>query len=107
MTMMPATDGGTDDSPNELADKHDGVELDCEHITATVEYHVDLTEHERDLPESISDREFAINLATSRAENELDLTFGVMSSDCVAQPAGDDFHDTNRWTVLVRIDQNK
>jgi len=107
MTMMPATDGGTDDSPNELADKHDGVELDCEHITATVEYHVDLTEHERDLPESISDREFATNLATSRARREFDLTFGVKPSNCVAEPSDNDFHEMNRWTVLVRIDQNQ
>jgi len=107
MTMMPATDGGTDDSPKELADKHDGVELDCEHITATAEYHVDLTEHERDMPESISDREFATSLAASRARHEFDLSFSVNQSNCVAEPSHNDFHDTNRWTVLVRIDQNQ
>lgn len=110
MTLMPeTTDDGTDDEPKEYADRFDGVTLDCEHVRATVEYTVDLSEFDSDeTHERTTDREFATRVAVSRAEQEFDLTFTIDQTDAVAQP--NDPHIRSQddvWTVLVRIDQNQ
>ena len=105
-TMMPDIDGESNDERTELADRHDGVAVDREHVQATIEYEVDLSEYDLDeLPDAMGGRDFARNLATSRAEKELDPTFGIHSNDAVAQPV-DRHREPDTYTVLVRIEQN-
>lgn len=104
-TMMPDVTDEADDEPAEVADRHDGVAVERDHIQATIEYEVDLGEHADELPDTMDAREFARNLATSRAEKELDPTFPIHSNDAVAQPT-DRHREPDTYTVLVRIKQN-
>jgi len=104
--MMPTTED--EEQTNDLADKHDGATVGREHTQATMEYNVTLTESQIDeLPENVSAKEFATNLATSRCESELDLTFGVSRSDAVASEDERHIADNDRkFTVFVKVSQN-
>lgn len=92
----------------ELADRHDGVDVTREQLSGTFEYRVVLqADTLESLPESISPDEFAENVATSRFNKEVDPTFGVRSSDAMAKEDSDYMmNGERRFTVWVRFDKN-
>jgi hypothetical protein len=92
----------------ELADRHDGVDVSREQLSGTFEYQVVLkTATVESLPGSISADEFAENIATSRFNKEVDPTFGVRSSDAMAKEDTDyTMNGERRFTVWVRFDKN-
>jgi hypothetical protein len=106
MAVMPDMEEDSTEQ-KELADRHDSVDVDSEHIQATFEYTITIPQEKvAEMPDSKSLEEFACHLACSRAEKEYDLTFSV--HDAIAQE--DDRHvvpEENRFTVLVRVSQNR
>jgi hypothetical protein len=106
-TMMPDTNDGEEQNAD-LADKHDGADVEREHVQATMEYDITLTDSQlADLPDSMDAQEFAVNLAISRCRNELDLTFSISKRDAIASE--DNRHireDTRKFNVFVKVSQN-
>jgi hypothetical protein len=106
MALMPDVEDESTE-PETLADRHDSVDVDSEHIQATFEYTITIPQSKLDeLPEEKPAEGFACHLACLQAEEEYDLTFSV--HDAIAQE--DDHHvvpDEERFTVLVRVSQNR
>jgi len=106
MAVMPNIEDEST-KQKELVDRHESVAVDSEHIQATFEYTITIPQEKvEEMPDGKSLEEFACHLACSRAENEYDLTFSV--HDAIAQE--DERHlvtEENRFTVLVRVSQNR
>jgi len=92
----------------ELADRHDGVDVAREQIAGTFEYKVVFdTDTLESLPDSLSADEFAENVATSRLNKEIDPTFNVRSSNAMAKEDENwSMNGERRFTVWIRFDKN-
>jgi len=106
MALMPDVE---DDSTEEktLADRHESVTVDAEHVQATFEYTIHVPKEKLDeLPENHTPEKFACDLACSQAQKDHNLTFSV--HDAVAQQ---DHYTVNepgkQFTVYVRTSQNQ
>jgi thiamine monophosphate kinase len=108
MALMPDIEDESTE-PETLADRHDGVSTTQEHVQATFEYTIEisnekiaeLTSNSHKTPE-----EWACRVACSQAEHEHNLTFSV--DDATAQEDQRMITDGKSvYTVFVRVSQNQ
>lgn len=91
---------------NELADRHDGVELNRTQLQATADYEIHISEDElNQLPEDVDVEEFAENLAASRAKKEFGLSFTLRQDNALAQETTEWTDDGRKFTVFVRFQE--
>lgn len=105
-TQVPQTDGG--EEPQELAERHEDVEVSREHISGTFEYEVVIAADKiEEIPDTLTPEDFAEKIAVSRLNRELDPTFRVDSSDAMAKEEQSYvMNGERRFTVWVRFDKN-
>ena len=113
--MMPEITDDEDESENtdessEIVDNFESADISREHIQGAFEYMVTLSESDVDeLPGRMTARDLAENIASSRANAELDATYSISSNDTRAYELHgvDKMSDADyEFEVTVKFSQN-